>query len=138
MQNQEQHLEPNHNQENLTKEELILNVKQWIEFDTEITKLNKTILTIKKQIQNKNKEKKHLSDKLMVVLKKNNADITLGTHTLSHKVTKKTNPITKKYLLEQLNLYYKNQPDIAKDVSDQILNNRPIVISEDIILKSSE
>lgn len=137
MQNQEQHLEPNHNQENLTKEELILNVKQWIEFDTEITKLNKTILTIKKQIQNKNKEKKHLSDKLMVVLKKNNADITLGTHTLSHKVTKKTNPITKKYLLEQLNTYYKNQPEIAEDISKQILNNRKIIIKENIILKDN-
>lgn len=137
MQNQEQHLEPNHNQENLTKEELILNVKQWIEFDTEITKLNKTISTIKKQIQDKNKEKKHLSDKLMVVLKKNNADITLGTHTLSHKVTKKTNPITKKYLLEQLNTYYKNQPEIAEDISKQILNNRKIIIKENIILKDN-
>jgi len=136
MQNQEQHLEQQQEQ-NLTKEELITNVKQWIEFDTEINKLNKTIATIKKQIQDKNKEKKHLSDKLMIVLKKNNADITLGNHTLSHKVTKKTNPITKKYLLEQLNSYYKNQPEIAQDISKQILNNRKVIIKENIVLKEN-
>lgn len=121
-------------QQTLTKEELISNVKQWIEIDSEINKLNKTITDIKKQIQNKNKEKKKITDKLMVIIKQNNADITLGNHTLAHKVTKKTKPITKKYLLEQLNAYYKNQPEIAVDLSKQILNNRQIITKENIIL----
>lgn len=133
MQNQEQE----QNQENLTKEELILNVKQWIEYDTEINKLNKSISAIKKQIQDKNKEKKYITDKLIIILKKNNADITLGTHTLCHKVTKKTKPITKKYLLEQLNSYYKNQPELAEDISKQILDNRKIIVKENIILKDN-
>ena len=56
---------------------------------------------------------------------------------MAHKVTKTKKAITKKYLLEQLNLYYKNQPEIAKDISTQILNNREVTIVEDIVLKTS-
>jgi hypothetical protein len=119
----------------LTKEQLVDSVKKWIEYDIEIGKLNKTIATIKKQIQEKNKEKKKLTDELMIVIKKNNADITLGNHTLSHKVSKKTKPITKKYLLDQLNIYFKSQPEIANDVSTQLLNNREVVVKETIVLK---
>lgn len=121
----------------LTKEELVELVKQWIDMDGEINRLNKSITSIKKQIESINRDKKKLTDKLLVVIKSKNTDIVLGNNTLAHKVKKTKKPITKKYLLEQLNLYYKNQPDIAKDVSEQILNNRPIVISEDIVLKSS-
>ena len=129
----EQELEQNSKQ--LTKEELIQMVSQWIEMDTEINKLNKTITEIKKQIQVKNKNKKKITDELLIVIKNNNSDITLGSHTLVHKVSKTKKSITKKYLLDQLNLYFKNQPDVAKDVSTQILNNREVVITEDIILK---
>jgi lysyl-tRNA synthetase class I len=119
----------------LTKEELINLVTQWIEIDTEINKLNKSITEIKKQIQNKNKDKKKLTDQLLVIIKNNNSDITLGNHTLVHKVSKTKKSISKKYLLEQLNLYFKNQPDVASDVSSQILNNREVVMNETIILK---
>ena len=73
----------------------------------------------------------------MVVIKTRDTDIVLGTNALVHKIKKTKKPITKKYLLEQLNLYYKTQPEIAKDVSTQILNNREVVVTEDIILKST-
>ena len=121
----------------LKKEELVELVKQWIDMDAEINKLNKSIASIKKQIVTINKDKKKLTDTLLVVIKSKNTDIILGNNILAHQVKKTKKTITKKYLLEQLNLYYKNQPDIAKDLSEQILNNRPIVISEDIVLKSS-
>jgi len=121
----------------LKKEELVELVKQWIDMDVEINKLNKLITNIKTQIETINKDKKKLTEQLIDVIKSKNTDIVLGNNILAHKIKKNKKPITKKYLLEQLNLYYKNQPDIAKDVSDQILNNRPVIISEDIILKSS-
>ena len=121
----------------LSREELIKLVTQWIEMDTEINKLNKSITNIKKELQTINKNKKKITDQLLDVIKNNESDIVLGKNTLVHKVNKKKKPITKKYLLEQLNLYYKNQPEIAKDVSTQILNNREIVINEDIILKTN-
>lgn len=119
----------------LSREELIKIVSDWIEMDTEINKLNKSITNIKKEICNMNKNKKKLTDQLLQVIKKNESDIVLGNNTLIHKVKKTKKPITKKYLLEQLNLYYKNQPEIAKDVSTQILNNREVLVNEDIILK---
>ena len=121
-------------QPQIKKEELVELVKEWIDMDTEINKLNKSITAIKKQIQNINKDKKKITDQLLVVIKTKNTDIVLGSNTLAHKVRKTTKPITKKYLLEQLNLYYKNQPDIAKDVSTQILNNRQVTIVEDLSL----
>lgn len=124
-------------QSQIKKEELVELVKQWIDMDTEINKLNKSITSVKKQIESINKDKKKITDKLLIVIKSKNTDIVLGTNTLAHKVKKTKKPITKKYLLEQLNLYYKNQPEIAKDVSEQILNNREITITEDIVLKSS-
>jgi hypothetical protein len=127
----------NSEQSVLSREELIKLVSQWIEMDTEINKLNKSITNIKKELQTINKNKKKITDQLLDVIKNNESDIVLGKNTLVHKVSKKKKPITKKYLLEQLNLYYKNQPEIAKDVSTQILNNREVVINEDIILKTN-
>ncbi len=127
----------NTEEQTLKKEELIELVKQWIDMDTEINKLNKSITTIKKQIEGINKDKKKITDKLLVVIKSKNTDIVLGNNILAHKVIKTKKTITKKYLLDQLNLYYKNQPEIAKDISEQILNNREVVITEDIVLKIS-
>jgi hypothetical protein len=126
----------NSEQSQLKKEELVELVKQWIDMDTEINKLNKSITSIKKQIQNINKDKKKITDQLLIVIKTKNTDIILGTNTLAHKVTKTKKAITKKYLLDQLNLYYKNQPEIAKDISTQILNNREVIVTEDIVLKT--
>jgi len=127
----------NSEQSVLSREELIKLVSQWIEMDTEINKLNKSITNIKKELQTINKNKKKITDQLLDVIKNNESDIVLGKNTLVHKVSKKKKPITKKYLLEQLNLYYKNQPEIAKDVSTQILNNREVIVNEDIILKTN-
>lgn len=120
----------------LTKEELVSSVKTWIEMDTEINKVNKQISNLKKQVQTMNKDKKKITDKLIVIIKKNDADIAIGGHKLIHKVTKQKKTITKKYLLEQLNIYFKSQPEVAEDVSAQIMNNRPVIITENIVLQT--
>ena len=93
----------NSEQQQIKKEELIELVKEWINMDTEINKLNKSITMIKKQIQNINKDKKKITDKLLIVIKEKNTDIVLGSNTLAHKVKKTKKAISKKYLLEQLN-----------------------------------
>lgn len=120
----------------LTKEELVSSVKTWIEMDTEINKVNKQISNLKRQVQTMNKDKKKITDKLIVIIKKNDADIAIGGHKLIHKVTKQKKTITKKYLLEQLNIYFKSQPEVAEDVSAQIMNNRPVIITENIVLQT--
>ena len=47
-----------------TKDELIMNVKEWIKIDSEITKLQN-------ELRDRKNKKKQLSELLMIVMKKN-------------------------------------------------------------------
>jgi hypothetical protein len=57
-------------------------------------------------------------------------DINGGALVYSQRKTKK--PISGKYLLLQLEKYYKEQPDMAKEVTQHLLNNREENVKEDI------
>lgn len=109
-----------------TKEELINNIREWIKIDTDISSL-------KNDIKNKQTQKKLLTDNLVKVMKTNSIDcfdINGGALVYNQRKTKKT--ISGKYLLQQLEKYYKDQPDIAKEVTEHLLTNREETIKEDI------
>jgi ribosomal protein S24E len=109
-----------------TKEELIQNINEWIKFDNEITKL-------KAEIKERLNKKKLLTESLVNVMKNNSIDcfdINGGALVYKQKKTKKT--ISGKYLLAQLEQYYKDQPEIAKDITKRVLDNREEVIKEEI------
>ncbi len=109
-----------------TKEELILNIKEWIKLDTDITKL-------KTEIKERTNKKKQLTQSLVNVMKSNSIDcfdINGGALIYKQKKTRKT--ITGKFLLAQLEEYYKDKPDIAKEITQKVLDNREEVIKEDI------
>jgi hypothetical protein len=109
-----------------TKEELINNRREWIKIDTDISSL-------KNDIKNKQTQKKLLTDNLVKVMKTNSIDcfdINGGALVYNQRKTKKT--ISGKYLLQQLEKYYKDQPDIAKEVTEHLLTNREETIKEDI------
>ena len=113
----------------LTKEELIFNVKEWIKIDTEITKL-------KADIKEKTNKQKQVTESLVQVMKHNSIDcfdIAGGALVYKQKKSKKT--ISGKFLLSQLEDYYKDQPDMAKDITNHILANREPVIKEEIVRK---
>ena len=113
----------------LTKEELIFNVKEWIKIDTEITKL-------KADIKEKTNKQKQVTESLVQVMKHNSIDcfdIAGGALVYKQKKSKKT--ISGKFLLSQLEDYYKDQPDMAKDITNHILANRDPVIKEEIVRK---
>ncbi len=100
-----------------TKDELILNIKEWIKLDTDITKL-------KSEIKERTNKKKQLTQSLVNVMKSNSIDcfdINGGALIYKQKKTRKT--ITGKFLLEQLEEYYKDKPDIAKEITQQVLDN---------------
>ena len=109
-----------------TKEELISNIKEWIKMDTEITKL-------KADIKSKTNKKKQLNDSLVNIMK-NNAidcfDINGGSLVYKQKKTRKT--ISGKFLLAQLEEYYKDQPEVAKDITKKVLDNREEVVKDEI------
>jgi hypothetical protein len=109
-----------------TKEELIINIKEWIKMDNEITKL-------KAEVKEKTAKRKDLTESLVNVMKTNSIDcfdINGGALVYKQKKTRKT--ISGKFLLTQLEEYYKEQPEIAKEITKKVLDNRESVVKDEI------
>lgn len=109
-----------------TKEQLIINIKEWIKIDTEISQL-------KSDIKEKNNKKKLLTGDLIAVMKTNSIDcfdINGGSLIYKKNVVKK--PINGKSLMTILQNYYKNDPTAAENVTQHILDNREEKIRESI------
>ena len=115
-----------------TKDELVMNIKEWIKMDTEISKLQT-------EIKERKNKKKQLSEALMDVMKKNEIDcfdINNGQICYDKKNIKK--PITKKALLDILSKFYKGDSLKAGELNTFILDNREETIKESIILKMNK
>jgi len=109
-----------------TKDELIFNIKEWIKIDNEITKL-------KVEVKKQNNKKKELTESLVNVMKSNAIDcfdISGGALVYKQKKTRRT--ISGKFLLSQLEEYYKNQPELAKEITKKVLDNRVEVVKDEI------
>lgn len=108
------------------KDELILNIKEWIKIDTEITKM-------KAEVKEKTNRRKELTQTLVNVMKTNSIDcfdINGGALVYKQKKTRRT--ISGKFLLTQLEEYYKDQPEIAKEITKKVLDNRVEVLKDEI------
>jgi phage gpG-like protein len=109
-----------------TKAELITNIKEWIKIDNELTKL-------KSEVKDRTNKKKELTQSLVNVMKNNSIDcfdINGGALIYKQKKTKKT--ISGKFLLSQLEAYYADTPELAKEITKKVLDNREQVIKEEI------
>jgi len=109
-----------------TKDELITNIKEWIKLDNDIIKL-------KNEIKDKTNKKKELTAILVTIMKTNSIDcfdITGGA--LVYKKRKSKQTITNKFLLAQLEEYYKDQPEIAKELLKKVFDNRLDVFTDEI------
>lgn len=109
-----------------TKDELILNIKEWIKIDNEITKL-------KSDVKDKNNKKKEITQSLVNVMKENSIDcFDINGGALIYKQKKTRRTISGKFLLSQLEEYYKENPELAKEITKKVLDNRVEVIKEEI------
>jgi hypothetical protein len=109
-----------------TKEQLINNIKEWIKIDNEIVKL-------KTEIKEKNAKKNTLTENLVTVMKTNNIDcfdITGGA--LVYKKNKVKKPISGKTLLTALQNYYKDNANLAQEITKHVMDNREEQIKETI------
>lgn len=109
-----------------TKDELIANIKEWIKIDNEIAKL-------KAEVKDRTNKQKGLTESLVTIMKGNSIDcfdINGGALVYKKKKTKKT--ISGKFLLAQLEEYYKDQPEIAKEITKKVLDNRIEVFKDEI------
>jgi hypothetical protein len=112
-----------------TKEELITSIKEWIKLDNDIVKA-------KSDIKEKTARKKGLTENLVTIMKSNSIDcfdINGGALIYKQKTTKK--PISAKFLLAELQKFYKDKPDVATDLTKQILDNRELSIKDEICRK---
>ena len=109
-----------------TKEQLVNNIKDWIKIDTEIAQL-------KSEIKERNNKKKLITTELVTVMKTNQIDcfdINGGALVYKKSVVKK--PINGKSLMTILQNYYKEQPEVAEELTKHILDNREEKIKETI------
>ena len=115
-----------------TKEELISNIKEWIKIDNDILKMNG-------ELKDKKNKKKELTETLVNVMKSNSIEcFDINGGALVHKQKKTKRPISGKFLLTQLEQYYKDQPELAKDITQKVLENRIEVIKDEITRKKDK
>ena len=98
---------------------LVTDVKEWIDLDSDIKQLQST-LREKKQL------KKNYTAKLISVMKQNNIDcfdINDGDGKIMYSKNKTKQAISKKYLLQTLKSYFKDDEDV-QNVLTHILDNR--------------
>lgn len=116
----------------LTRDELIQVVKEWIKIDNELTKL-------KSEVKQRNERRKKVTEKIVNHMKYNTLDgISIQNGSLVYKQKKTKKPITGKYLLTQLEKFYADKPEVAKDVTKHLLDNREQVIKEEITRKMNK
>ena len=109
-----------------TKEQLVNNIKEWIKIDTEISEL-------KKEIKDRNNKKKDLTTNLVTTMKKNEIEcFDINDGSLIYKTNKVKKPINAKTLMSSLQNYYKNEPNIAEELTKFVLDNREEKITETI------
>ena len=109
-----QHKEAQKPNANLKKDDLIVYIKEWIKIDNEI-------INLKTQVKQKTTKKKELTESLVNVMKCNNIDcfdINGGALIYKQKKTKRT--ISGKFLLTQLEEHYKDQPELAKELTKKV------------------
>ena len=113
----------------LKKDDLIVYIKEWIKIDNEI-------INLKSQVKQKTTKKKELTESLVNVMKVNNIDcfyINVGDLIYKQKKSKRT--ISGKFLLSQLEEHYKDQPELAKELTKKVLENRVNIVKDEITRK---
>ena len=109
-----------------TKQELISHIKDWIQIDNDI-------LDLKNKIKVQNNKKKLLSQNLLTIMKTNKIDcFDINGGSLVYKQNKVKKPINGKTLLAALKSYYKDEGQIAENITKHILDNREEQIKETI------
>jgi len=110
-----------------TKEDLVNNIKEWMQLDREMKLLQKELKT-------RREKKKQLTGSLVDIMKDNEIDcFDISEGKIIYTKNKVKSPINKNHLMSCLNKYFENNPDVkAEDVSNFIMENREIKVKESI------
>jgi hypothetical protein len=109
-----------------TKEQLVNNIKEWIKIDNEISQL-------KSDIKERTNKKKTLTENLVTVMKTNSIDcFDINGGALVYKKNKVKKAINGKTLLSALQNYYKNDSNVAEEITKYVMDSREEQIKETI------
>ena len=109
-----------------TKDELVENIKSWINIDNEIK-------ILQKEIKKRREMKKKSTENLVQIMKSNEIDcFDINDGKLIYSKNKIKAPLSKKHLLTSLTKYYQNDKDMASKISQFILDTREVKYKETI------
>lgn len=109
-----------------SKEELVVNIKDWIKIDNEISKL-------RAEIKERNNNKKKITESLVAVMKQNDIDcFDINDGSLNYKKTVTKKPLNGKSLMTALHVFYKDTPEKADEINKHIMETREETIRETI------
>ncbi len=110
----------------MNKEQLIENIKEWINIDNELKE-------IQKAAKERRQRKKDLTSSLVNVMKDNEIDcFDVNDGKLIYTQNKVKSNLTKKSLLLALQTYYKDSPEQGNKVTEFLLNSREEKVNETI------
>ena len=109
-----------------SKEELMTHIRSWIQIDNDVSKLQK-------QIKELREDKKKSTATLVDVMKNNEIDcFNINDGKLIYSKSKVKKPISKKTLFSALETYFEKDLELAKQLSEHILNSREESVKESI------
>lgn len=111
-----------------TKEQLVSNIKEWIQYDNEIKQLQK-------QVKIRKEKQKGLTDNIVKVMKAKEIDcFDLNDGKLIYSQSKTKGTINKQHIFNCLEKYFKDNGDenMISDLTNFILENREVKVKETI------
>ena len=100
------------------QEELLQNVKTWLDIDNQIR-------TLQKEIRDRRKIKKELTQSLVGIMKTQDIDaLNVPDGQLIYNKTKTKAPLSKKHLLVSLAQFFKNDQRMVDELSKYIMETR--------------
>ena len=101
-----------------TQQELLENVKTWLDIDNQIR-------TLQKEIRDRRKLKKELTESLVGIMKNQDIDaLNVPDGQLIYNKTKTKAPLSKKHLLVSLTQFFKNDQRMVEELSKYIMETR--------------
>ena len=109
------------------KSQLVENVKNWLQIDTEIKKLQQ-------EIRKRRALKKDMTDTLVQIMKNQDIEImNAGESQLIRTERKTKSALSKKHLINSLLNYFKEDKETVAQLTTFIMNTRPEKTVENII-----
>jgi hypothetical protein len=114
------------NSESVSKEEMIMHIKKWIQFDNDIKKLQD-------DLKAKKESRKQHTQQLVSIMKSNEIDcFDVNNGKLLYSKTKVKAPLNKTQMVQALMGYFNNDEPRVRELEDRLMSARTEKVTETI------